>query len=95
MPPVVLGQANAKSSGSHDRVEARGCLGVGETNQGGQKQAGEKAKSKSDGRLKECKGHGNLGPPLQGRLRLRHLVVNLNWRALSKAQRGVHSRRSN
>ena len=43
--PAVLGQANAKSSGSHDRVEARGCLGVGETNQGGQKQAGEKAKA--------------------------------------------------
>jgi len=64
--PIVLGQADAKSSGSHNRVEARGRLGFGETNEGGQKQAGEKAKSKSDGRPKECKGHGNLGPPLPG-----------------------------
>lgn len=77
-----------------DRVEAR-CLGVSGTNEGGQEQAGEKAGSKPHGRLKDCKGHGNLGPPLQERLKLRHRAVNLNWRALSKAQGGVHSRRSN
>ena len=63
--PVVLGQTHAKNASSNDRVEARGCLGVGGTDEGGQKQAGEKARSKSDGTLKKCKGHGNLGPPLR------------------------------
>jgi hypothetical protein len=55
----LLGQSDAKSPASHDRVEARGCLGVGGTNERGQKQAGEKARSKSDGRLD---GRDGCGP---------------------------------
>jgi hypothetical protein len=62
---VVLGQADAKSPASHDRVEARGRLGVGETNEGRQKQAGKRARSKSDATVKNCKDRKNLGPPLK------------------------------
>jgi hypothetical protein len=58
--PVVLGQTDAKSSASHDRVEARVCLGVGRTNDGGQEHVGENARSKSDGTLKKCKDYRNL-----------------------------------
>ena len=57
--PVVLGQADAKSPACHDRVEARGCLGVGgRTTEGGQEHVGEKARSQSNGTLKKFKDHG-------------------------------------
>ena len=40
--------------------EARVCLGVGRTNDGGQEHVGENARSKSDVTLKKCKDHRNL-----------------------------------
>jgi hypothetical protein len=58
--PVVLGQTDAKSATSHDRVEARRCLRVNGANEGGQDHVGEKTGSQSDGALKKCKGHRNL-----------------------------------
>jgi hypothetical protein len=94
--PVVLGQADAKNASPNDLVEARRRFGSGGTDEGDQKQASKEARSKSDGTLKKCTGHGNLGPPLQRRPRVRHLVANLNWRrAFGGPQRGVQSRWSN
>ena len=49
---VVLDQANAKSSTSHDRVEARRGLRVSGANEGAQEHVGEKARSKTDAALK-------------------------------------------
>ena len=46
-------------------------FGLGRTDEGGQEQGDEKARSKSDGTPKKCKAHGGSGlPPLQGWLRL-------------------------
>jgi hypothetical protein len=76
--PVVLGQADAKNASSNDLVEASGRLGSGKTHEDDQKQASKEARSKSDGTLEKCAGHGNMGPGLQGPMRLQHLADNLH-----------------
>jgi hypothetical protein len=43
--PVVLGQTDAKSATSHDRVETPRCLRVIGANEGDQEHVGEKAEA--------------------------------------------------
>ncbi len=83
---------HAKNASSNDRVETRGRLDVGATDEGDQKQAGEDARSKSDGTPEKCtlavsapasaRRFCALGQPSQlttpgGAIRKRHLRVLL------------------
>ena len=93
--PVVLGQADAKSATSHDRVEAGRCLRVSGANEGEQEHVGEKARSKSDGALKRCKDRRNWRPTPAGTAEVAASGGESQLVTRAKDPLGVHSRHSN